>query len=137
RGKGRVCNYLAAGPWGSDRRDDTPALQMCASGATLAAVAPLSRQACWPGNRGAEDRKSTRLNSSHGSISYAVFCLKKKKAHREGNNTNKKKQRAISSIKPVVSVTVEGCAPNSAAIRDALCSQHDSTTLHSQVVQLR
>src|SRR5207245_10217074 len=30
-----------------------------------------------PGSRG--DRKSTRLNSSHGSISYAVFCLKKKK----------------------------------------------------------
>src|SRR5208282_6912785 len=27
----------------------------------------------------AVDRKSTRLNSSHGSISYAVFCLKKKK----------------------------------------------------------
>src|SRR5689334_23671254 len=27
----------------------------------------------------AEDRKSTRLNSSHSSISYAVFCLKKKK----------------------------------------------------------
>src|SRR2546429_7259911 len=26
-----------------------------------------------------EDRKSTRLNSSHGYISYAVFCLKKKK----------------------------------------------------------
>src|SRR3989337_3986523 len=28
------------------------------------------------------DRKSTRLNSSHGSISYAVFCLKKKHTHR-------------------------------------------------------
>src|SRR5690348_17684306 len=28
----------------------------------------------------ARDRKSTRLNSSHPSISYAVFCLKKKKA---------------------------------------------------------
>src|SRR6266436_8493744 len=28
--------------------------------------------------RGARDRKSTRLNSSHGYISYAVFCLKKK-----------------------------------------------------------
>src|SRR5438309_3014137 len=27
---------------------------------------------------GGEDRKSTRLNSSHSSISYAVFCLKKK-----------------------------------------------------------
>src|SRR5437764_9265369 len=29
----------------------------------------------------AEDRKSTRLNSSHRCISYAVFCLKKKKKH--------------------------------------------------------
>src|SRR5438876_2541551 len=28
-----------------------------------------------------EDRKSTRLNSSHPSISYAVFCLKKKNHH--------------------------------------------------------
>src|SRR3712207_8525186 len=31
-----------------------------------------------------EDRKSTRLNSSHANISYAVFCLKKKKT----KNTN-------------------------------------------------
>src|SRR5437879_13607681 len=31
------------------------------------------------GGRGAGDRKSTRLNSSHRCISYAVFCLKKKK----------------------------------------------------------
>src|SRR2546430_10566533 len=29
--------------------------------------------------RGTSDRKSTRLNSSHSQISYAVFCLKKKK----------------------------------------------------------
>src|SRR3712207_7095856 len=28
------------------------------------------------------DRKSTRLNSSHANISYAVFCLKKKKNHK-------------------------------------------------------
>src|SRR2546422_4125022 len=33
-----------------------------------------------------EDRKSTRLNSSHGYISYAVFCLKKKK--RATSSTN-------------------------------------------------
>src|SRR5689334_24625483 len=32
-----------------------------------------------PGEGGSVDRKSTRLNSSHSSISYAVFCLKKKK----------------------------------------------------------
>src|SRR5688572_31973148 len=31
------------------------------------------------GGAGFEDRKSTRLNSSHSQISYAVFCLKKKK----------------------------------------------------------
>src|SRR5687768_18271913 len=31
------------------------------------------------------DRKSTRLNSSHGYISYAVFCLKKKKTTRRHN----------------------------------------------------
>src|SRR3712207_8560036 len=30
---------------------------------------------------GVEDRKSTRLNSSHANISYAVFCLKKKKVY--------------------------------------------------------
>src|SRR6266436_7997450 len=33
----------------------------------------------WPLPRVGPDRKSTRLNSSHGYISYAVFCLKKKK----------------------------------------------------------
>src|SRR3712207_8313791 len=31
--------------------------------------------------RGGRDRKSTRLNSSHANISYAVFCLKKKRIH--------------------------------------------------------
>src|SRR2546429_4871073 len=33
---------------------------------------------------GDRDRKSTRLNSSHGYISYAVFCLKKKNTTRHG-----------------------------------------------------
>src|SRR3712207_6967187 len=39
------------------------------------------RGACLDGrlDRGGADRKSTRLNSSHANISYAVFCLKKKK----------------------------------------------------------
>src|SRR3712207_8928950 len=38
-------------------------------------------RACVAGREGhaVEDRKSTRLNSSHANISYAVFCLKKKK----------------------------------------------------------
>src|SRR2546427_8759411 len=33
----------------------------------------------------ARDRKSTRLNSSHSQISYAVFCLKKKKKQKKNN----------------------------------------------------
>src|SRR5205809_4148931 len=37
---------------------------------------------------GAGDRKSTRLNSSHGYISYAVFCLKKKKKKKKNKNHN-------------------------------------------------
>src|SRR3712207_6890528 len=39
--------------------------------------------ACAPNGTGsnAEDRKSTRLNSSHANISYAVFCLKKKNSY--------------------------------------------------------
>src|SRR5689334_24519035 len=37
----------------------------------------------WTGQPVARDRKSTRLNSSHSSISYAVFCLKKKKQKQE------------------------------------------------------
>src|SRR5438309_4857549 len=36
----------------------------------------------------AEDRKSTRLNSSHSSISYAVFCLKKKNTPQTDPSTN-------------------------------------------------
>src|SRR2546427_2322226 len=38
----------------------------------------------------AEDRKSTRLNSSHSQISYAVFCLKKKKKKQTSRNLIKK-----------------------------------------------
>src|SRR2546422_2600162 len=36
-----------------------------------------------------EDRKSTRLNSSHGYISYAVFCLKKKKKETVSTTTRR------------------------------------------------
>src|SRR2546426_11630194 len=41
----------------------------------------LLRGAGQVANQTASDRKSTRLNSSHLVISYAVFCLKKKKVH--------------------------------------------------------
>src|SRR3712207_7528602 len=50
--------------------------------------APTSRpRAAWSSSGRATDRKSTRLNSSHANISYAVFCLKKK------NNTDSVEHR--------------------------------------------
>src|SRR2546422_4226056 len=50
---------------------------------------------------GVRDRKSTRLNSSHGYISYAVFCLKKKKKknNRQAvNNEESEKPNKTSSF---------------------------------------
>src|SRR5690606_41410337 len=51
------------------------------------AVGAVEQRRPGPGRRGApaEDRKSTRLNSSYVKISYAVFCLKKKKAVKAGD----------------------------------------------------
>src|SRR2546422_7303325 len=45
------------------------------------------------------DRKSTRLNSSHGYISYAVFCLKKKNLHMTYRNPN------VIGVKSIVNTT--------------------------------
>src|SRR2546430_17726851 len=47
------------------------------SGSRLSRPVPRSHRL--PGAHRPTDRKSTRLNSSHSQISYAVFCLKKKK----------------------------------------------------------
>src|SRR5437762_6910316 len=52
-----------------------------ASRSTISTSGPVLAS-CYPGSRrsgNTVDRKSTRLNSSHRCISYAVFCLKKKK----------------------------------------------------------
>src|SRR5712692_7276819 len=50
-----------------------------------------ARKSCC--NRARGDRKSTRLNSSHSSISYAVFCLKKKKKKKKNKKKKKKKKK--------------------------------------------
>src|SRR5437667_5691104 len=51
----------------------------------------LTETAVHPRGFGELDRKSTRLNSSHITISYAVFCLKKKKKKKQENKKNNKK----------------------------------------------
>src|SRR3712207_8871987 len=47
--------------------------------ALMATTATYTCHACRRPLKVSKDRKSTRLNSSHANISYAVFCLKKKK----------------------------------------------------------
>src|SRR5207248_5748406 len=48
--------------------------------------------------RGRRDRKSTRLNSSHRTISYAVFCLKKKKKRKQIHKINNIPLKPTSTI---------------------------------------
>src|SRR2546430_6629896 len=58
-------------------------------GATAWLLLPCSQCVCaeCAGRPMSEDRKSTRLNSSHSQISYAVFCLKKKKTQQPSRLT--------------------------------------------------
>src|SRR5256885_8609641 len=58
------------------------ALPICSDSVTRIAFAPDEGIAGIVVRTRETDRKSTRLNSSHLVISYAVFCLKKKKKHR-------------------------------------------------------
>src|SRR5256886_11388004 len=60
------------------------------------------------------DRKSTRLNSSHGQISYAVFCLKKKKQHHpyDGEHQDQSRQDTHPGIIARVPKRADASAPH-------------------------
>src|SRR5207253_10615036 len=80
----RSLRLRRAGPARDRRAGPPPRRQGPARAEDDRAPAPARRVRARPGRaavRGslARDRKSTRLNSSHVAISYAVFCLKKKK----------------------------------------------------------
>src|SRR5690349_21998051 len=74
-------------------------ITFAASKNTIPIISRCSRRSCCRnfnpatlyGNATCRDRKSTRLNSSHVEISYAVFCLKKKKKI-QSTNKNAHKQ---------------------------------------------
>src|SRR5206468_8825041 len=51
------------------------------------------------------DRKSTRLNSSHDQISYAVFCLKKKKKKQKQAKNHKNINTSHAELSPYVIIT--------------------------------
>src|SRR5688572_31851834 len=65
--------------WGHDFRPDYRSLGHVVEALGHPVVIALTATAAPPVRADIVDRKSTRLNSSHSQISYAVFCLKKKK----------------------------------------------------------
>src|SRR2546426_8394757 len=65
-------------PISAPLRSMAPAISSKSASVSVSAAAPIQPSTC-AGDRAPTDRKSTRLNSSHLVISYAVFCLKKKK----------------------------------------------------------
>src|SRR3712207_7477398 len=67
----------AAGPCGRERVMSQMTQTLTSTPPTDDLVVPFHCDRC--GALAKVDRKSTRLNSSHANISYAVFCLKKKK----------------------------------------------------------
>src|SRR2546430_5920210 len=81
----------------------------CGARSATRSARPAPRQSTrWrmqSAGRARADRKSTRLNSSHSQISYAVFCLKKKKyvCAEGGLDKDREKQaRAVSALRVVV-----------------------------------
>src|SRR5690625_6100813 len=78
---GWVGSWIRAMSTGSSGCSSSYAVMVSPSWKPLAETASLP--ACQP-PAGKEDRKSTRLNSSHVAISYAVFCLKKKTYIQDG-----------------------------------------------------
>src|SRR3989449_7715581 len=92
-----VAGVYRSGPGGCDRRGPTRSRCLTWPRARLGGGGPASDVSPGRWRRGRyavpaaatrqlRDRKSTRLNSSHGYISYAVFCLKKKKAEMHFTN---------------------------------------------------
>src|SRR6266516_5119468 len=68
-------------------RPPTPARRRCRPPSSAGLLRP------GPGHPGDPRSEETRLNSSHRTISYAVFCLKKKTQKRKPYSTKKKKKR--------------------------------------------
>src|SRR2546429_4205270 len=83
-----------------------------------ASAAHLAGAAASPRGVARGDRKSTRLNSSHGYISYAVFCLKKKKKGLRPHATATRVQRRFTRLVQLTVTLIR------ATFRRVLCPHH-------------
>src|SRR2546430_8504971 len=73
------------------------------------------------------DRKSTRLNSSHSQISYAVFCLKKKK--RAQNHSASAKKKPVQS--PLLHIPSRRCWTETPLVVRSQCSMQFAHAMHT------
>src|SRR2546422_2384101 len=80
--------------WSSDVCSSDLRPTSCKSGPSYFPVQKRALQNTPSVGGGIRDRKSTRLNSSHGYISYAVFCLKKKNSTYDDPRTDVRPPRA-------------------------------------------
>src|SRR5476649_2569070 len=93
------------------------------------------RLSCWS----ARDRKSTRLNSSHTVISYAVFCLKKKKMRMRGTGPYADKLRSrfeLAALKLGFSDASERHFLNTALFRPPFVFFNDTATTEIYTLSL-
>src|SRR2546430_11348289 len=96
--RGRGGGRLAEGARRYERRQHHPSSSRHMKKIVVRAGVGQTRPARGP-FRGFHDRKSTRLNSSHSQISYAVFCLKKKKKHNTSSRYSTKSFMLSNSLK--------------------------------------
>src|SRR5207245_9002705 len=106
-----------AGMWaGEPRRAPPPA------------PAHSARAASWSAPTISADRKSTRLNCSHGSISYAVFCLKKKKIKSTRKTGHAMRTIEALEVMYVADVVDFISATNLSTSDDGRCMSHGCVT---------
>src|SRR3989440_6927666 len=103
-------------PHAASRTHSAPARNQCPDSATLIneSRAVWTLISCWSGvSSTCGDRKSTRLNSSHDQISYAVFCLKKKKIRTadEEFRVTTALVEAGALLHPIASCHTHACGP--------------------------
>src|SRR3989475_2184980 len=75
------------------------------------------------------DRKSTRLNSSHSQISYAVFCLKKKKIHFRSDRKSTRLNSSHSKISDADFYLETTLDPKAGAIAQGCPHEHSTNQL--------
>src|SRR5207245_8499187 len=128
-------------PWPSmsigKKRSPSRSAALRNSVGTLFCEAPKKNGTRTPAGMAPRDRKSTRLNSSHGSISYAVFCLKKKKKKNKDNIVKNTDMHENKDTKASTTTFIENDKRQMSkqVLQSVLCVEHELDKLRSDMLQ--